>query len=115
MRRVQCSLIILVLALVGCAGESEPDPAPATGSPRVAQPLTSVEVTAYKQELAQLFAQRDTLAQRVGSSAGATVELDGHASVALVKVDAEGQLTTTCVDSEQDAIQFLTSSGQEAR
>ncbi len=115
MRRVQCSLIILVLALVGCAGESEPDLAPATSSPRVAQPLTSSEVTAYQQELAQLFAERDTLAQRRSSSSGTIVELDGHASVALVKVDAEGQLTTTCVDSEQDAIQFLTSSGQEVR
>ena len=113
MRRLQCSFIILALALVGCAGESEPDPSPATGSPRVAQPLTSSEVTAYQAELGQLFAQRD--AQAVRSSSGTTVELEGHASVALVKVDAEGQLVTTCVDSEQDAIQFLTSSAPEAR
>jgi hypothetical protein len=115
MRRLQCTFIILVLALVGCAGESEPDPSPATGSPRVARPLTSAEVTAYQAELGQLFAQRDALAQRHSSTSGATVELEGHASVALVKVDAEGQLVTTCVDSEQDAIQFLTSSAPEAR
>ncbi len=114
MRRLQCSFIILALALVGCAGESEPDPAPAT-IPRVAQPLTSAEVTAYQAELAQTFAQRDALAQRRASTSGTTVDVAGHASVALVKVDAEGQLVTTCVDSEQDAIQFLTSSAPEGR
>jgi hypothetical protein len=72
-------------------------------------------VTAYQAELGQLFAQRDALAQRHSSTSGATVELEGHASVALVKVDAEGQLVTTCVDGEQDAIQFLTASAPEGR
>jgi len=115
MRRVQCSLIILVLALGGCAGESEPDPEPAASSPRVAKPLTSSEVSAYQAEMSQLFGQRDALAQRRESTSGTTVDVAGHTSVALVKVDAEGQLVTTCVDSEQDAMQFLTSSGPEGK
>jgi hypothetical protein len=115
MRTVRCSLIILVLALGGCAGESEPDPTPRSSKPRVAKPLTSAEVTAYQAEMAQLFEQRDALAPPRASISGTSVEVGGHTNVALVKVDAEGQLVTTCVDSEQDAMQFLTSSAAEGK
>ena len=71
MRRIQSSLVILVLALVGCAGDLEPTPAPAPAgsAARVPVPLTSAEVSAYRQELSQVFAKKATT---TGSSPRAT-------------------------------------------
>jgi hypothetical protein len=114
MRRVQCSLIILVLALVGCAGETDSEPSPSQGQARVAVPLTPQEVESYRQDLAQVFAKRDPALRR-SAAGGTTADLAGHANVALVRVDADGNLDTTCVDTEQEAMQFLTSAGGEGR
>jgi hypothetical protein len=118
MRRLQPSLYILVLALVGCAGETGSEPSPsqgqAQGQARTAVPLTAQEVESYRQDLAQVFARRAQVPLRRGAT-GATADLAGHANVALVKVDADGNLDTVCVDSEQEAMQFLTSAGGEGR
>lgn len=115
MRIIQSSLVILVLALVGCAGDAEPDPAPATGGQQATAPitrspvpLTAAELQAYRQEVAQMFAGRDAVTLRQTAAGSATATLDGHANVALIKVNASGALDTACVDNEQDAMQFLT-------
>jgi hypothetical protein len=115
MRRVQCSLIILVLALVGCAGETDSEPSSSQGQARVAVPLTPQEVESYRQDLAQVFAKRDQAPLRRSAGGGTVADVAGHANVALVRVDADGNLDTTCVDSEQEAMQFLTSAGGEGR
>lgn len=118
MRRVQSWIVILVLALVGCAGEPEPDPAVETGGAQpaaplvqTAVPLTAAELQSYRQELGQMFAGRDAVALRPSATGGVTADIDGHASVALVKVNADGALDTACVDNEQDAERFLTAAG----
>jgi hypothetical protein len=118
MRRVLPTIVILVLALVGCAGEPEPtsDQAPTASGSEAATPLqrTAVAVTAtelelYRQDLAQIFAKRDAVALRRGAGDAVTASVDGHASVTLVKVNADGALDTACVDNAQAATQFLTS------
>jgi hypothetical protein len=115
MRRVQSPLIILVLALVGCAGEMDSGPSPSTGQARAAVPLTPQEVESYRQDLAQVFADRDRAPLRRSAAGGTTADVGGHGNVALVKFDAEGGLETVCADSEQEAMRFLTSAGGKAR
>jgi len=109
MHRVQSSLVILLLALVGCAGESEPNPAPQT-APQVAIPLTPREVESYRQDFARMFATQPSQARR-SARGGTTVDVTGHANVALIKFDADGAISTTCADTEQAAIDFLTAAG----
>jgi hypothetical protein len=110
MPRVQSSLLILMLALVGCAADSdEPEsgqPAPAA---RVPVPLTANEISSYQADLASVFAAKaNPTTQRSRTSGGVVADAEGHANVALIKVDASGGLSAACIDNEQDAVRFLT-------
>lgn len=118
MRMVRSSLVIFVLALIGCAGDLEPEMAPTTGGPQPTAPIhrspvppTADELQAYRQDMARMFAGRDVVMLRRSRSGGAIAAVEGHANVALVRVNASGALDQACVDNEQDAMQFLTSAG----
>jgi hypothetical protein len=109
MRMLQSTLVILVLALAGCTGDSEePAPAPTqvTTQPFVAP--TALEVAAYRQDLAQMFAKSPDAARR-SARRGSAVDATGHSNVVLIKLDAQGQIDSACADNEQDALRFLSS------
>jgi hypothetical protein len=108
MPRLMSLLVLLVLALVGCAGDPEPNPAPSTSTARTPVPLTSAELAAYKQEFSQMFTRKDTAALTRSVSGGQIAEVEGYGNVALVKFDGAGGLATSCADNEQDAMRFLT-------
>lgn len=108
MRRMKSLLVILTLALVGCASDPDGEPAPSTSAARIPQPLTAAEVAAYKQDLSQVFARKDTTAIARSASGGHVAQLEGFGNVALVKFDGAGGLATTCADNEEEAVRFLT-------
>lgn len=108
--RTVCSLVVLLLALAGCAGDSEePESTQPAAAARVPVPLTAAEINAYQLELSSMFAARaNPTAQRSRTTGGRVAEVDGHANVALVKFDDGGGLAAACIDNEQDAVRFLT-------
>ncbi|HTE56403.1 MAG TPA: hypothetical protein VK698_36365 [Kofleriaceae bacterium] len=105
---MQSSLAILVLALVGCAGDPGPDDSAPADTARVPVALTSSEVATYKQELSRVFQKKTSVTARRARSGGRVAEVEGYANVALVKFDGAGGLATTCTDSTDDALRFLT-------
>ena len=111
MRIVHVSVVVLMLALVGCAGDSEPGPAPAPNDNIVRQPyqpLTDGEVADYKQDFASMFDKSNASARlHDTAAAGATADVSGHTNVALVKYDEEGNMVTNCVHDEAEALEFL--------
>lgn len=111
MRIVHVSVVVLMLALVGCAGDAEPDPTPAPSDNIVRQPyqpLTDGEVADYKQDLAGMF-DKSAATARLDPAPIGTADVTGHTNVALVKYDSEGNMVTDCVHSEEDAMNFLSS------
>lgn len=113
MRWIESMIAASMLALLGCAGDADPEMDPrAEAAPAaralVPAPLSRAEVAAYEQEMAQVFHARPDAAARASLAGGRVAEVDGHANVALIKVDEGGQLVTTCADSPAQAIQFLT-------
>lgn len=114
MRWMNSLIAASMLTLVGCAADADPeiDPreeaAPAAPRARVPAPLSRGEIATYEQEMARVFHARPDVAARSSLAGGQTAEVDGHANVALIKVDADGELVTTCADSPAQAMQFLT-------
>jgi type IV pilus biogenesis protein CpaD/CtpE len=116
MRRMKSLLVVLTLALVGCASDPDAEPAPPASAARTPQPLTAAEVSAYKQELSQVFARKGTSAVTRSASGGHVAQVEGFGNVALVKFDGAGGLATTCADNEEEAVRFLTTNdGLEVR
>lgn len=116
MRWMESLIAASMLTLLGCAagGDAETDPqaeaAPAAPRALVPAPLSRAEVATYEQEMARMFHQRPEVGARASLAGGRVAEVEGHANVALIKVDDGGQLVTTCADSPQQAIEFLTTS-----
>lgn len=114
MRWMESLIAASMLTLLGCAADGDPETDPqaeaAPAAPRalVAAPLTRAEVATYQQEMAKVFRARPDAAARASLSGGRVAEVEGHANVALVKVDDSGQLVTTCADTPDQAIRFLT-------
>lgn len=114
MRWMNSLIAASMLALVGCAADADPEidsrtEAPAAPRARVPAPLSRAEVATYEQEMARVFHARQDTAARSSLAGGRIAEVDGHANVALIKVDESGELVTTCADSPAQAMQFLTS------
>jgi hypothetical protein len=111
MRWMESLIAASMLALLGCAADADPGTDPeAEAAPRalVPAPLSRAEVATYEQEMAKVFHTRPDVAARASLAGGRVAEVDGHANVALIKVDEDGQLVTTCADSPAQAMQFLT-------
>lgn len=115
MRWMESLIAASMLALLGCAADADPEmdsqaeAAPAAPRARVPAPLSRTEIATYEQEMAKVFHTRPDAASRSSLAGGRIAEVDGHANVALIKVDEDGQLVTTCADSPAQAMQFLSS------
>lgn len=97
---------VLVVALAACA--SDPEPAAATGTkPRVVGVApTAAELAMYRQELSRILSHGAGAHKATADTAGPML-LDGYGNVALAKITAEGNLSTSCVDDTEEGIRFL--------
>lgn len=109
MRILLSTLVILVLAHAGCAGDPEPTPGPnsTTGVHQPYVPLTGDEEASYRQDLARIFDKSTARKATLNAAGGTVADVSGHANVALVKFDEDGAIATSCVDDEQQALDFL--------
>lgn len=99
-------LLLLAWALPGCAREPRATGTSQSGSERAGAALGSAQETAYRQDLARLFADGTT--DGAVSPNGVTAARATRAvSVAMARVAPSGAVETAVVDSEEQAIRFL--------
>ena len=99
----------LVVALTACANDPEPAAAPAAKPRIVGVAPTAAELAMYRQQLSLLLSHTAGVVAN-GATADTQVRsmsLEGYGNVALVKITAEGNLATSCVDDAEEGIRFL--------
>jgi hypothetical protein len=98
----------LLVALAACASDPEPAAAPVAKQRVVGVAPTEAELAMYRQQLSRILSHTAgaNKATAADTNVGPT-SLDGYGNVALVKITAEGNLATSCVDDAEEAIRFL--------
>ena len=99
---------VLVVPLAACASDPEPAAAPAAQPRIVGVAPTEAELVMYRQQLSLLLSHTAQVAAKTTADTNVvSMSLEGYGNVVLVKITAEGNLATSCVDDTEEAIRFL--------